>query len=38
MGNDERDPEYLKREGYLERVEDFELGGRLSPRAVLDGA
>ena len=35
MGTDERDPEYLKREGYLERVEDFELGGRLYPASRL---
>jgi hypothetical protein len=35
MGPDERDPEFLKREGYLERVEDFELGGRLYPASRL---
>ncbi len=28
LGSEERDAEYLKREGYLERCEDFEFNGR----------
>lgn len=28
MGPEERDPEFLKREGYLERCEDFEVNGQ----------
>jgi len=35
MGPEERDPDYLKREGYLERVEDFERAGRLYPASRL---
>lgn len=35
MGADERDPEFLKSHGYLERVEDFEYEGRTIPASRL---
>ena len=35
LGPEERDPEFLKKSGYLERVEDFEYDGRLVPASRL---
>ena len=35
LGPEERDPEFLKAHGYLERVEDFTYEGRLVPASRL---
>jgi hypothetical protein len=35
MGSDERDPEFLKRSGYLEKIEDFEYEGETIPASRL---
>jgi hypothetical protein len=35
LGPEERDPEFLKERGYLERVEDFSYEGRLVPASRL---
>jgi len=35
LGLEERDPEFLKSHGYLERVEDFKYKGRLIPASRL---
>jgi phosphoenolpyruvate carboxykinase (diphosphate) len=35
MGSEERDPEFLKSNGYLEKVEDFEYEGELIPASRL---
>ena len=35
LGPEERDPEFLKAHGYLERVEDFTYEGRLIPASRL---
>ncbi len=35
MGPDERDPEFLKQNGYLEKLEDFEYEGELVPASRL---
>ncbi len=35
MGAEERDPEFLIREGYLERCQDFEHAGRIVPASRL---
>ncbi len=35
MGMEERNPDYLKRGGYLERIEDFEYEGSLVPASRL---
>ena len=35
MGPDERDAEFLKKNGYLEKVEDFEYEGELVPASRL---
>ena len=35
MGADERDPEYMKRMGYLEEIKDFEYEGALVPASRL---
>jgi hypothetical protein len=35
MGPEERDPEFLKRSGYLEKIDDFEYEGELVPASRL---
>jgi len=35
MSSDERNPEFLKRNGYLEKVEDFEYEGEIVPASRL---
>lgn len=35
LGPEERDPEFMKEHGYLERVNDFEYEGRLVPASRL---